>query len=196
MKKLVLFIFFFATLLFVQLSPTAAWTVPTHYEIVESTYYALPTDAQSKLSLDVMKDGADDPDLKFFDFKYHKYPANQVKVDYWLNRGKNDYQNGNYHDASYSFGVASHYISDGCSAPHCEDSASHYLHSIYELKALRLTPQINRSTGNIDNILNSDDLNGKDSWNNWIKKKNYIYIQKDLNRADSATYTAIKECVT
>jgi hypothetical protein len=196
MKKTVLMIFVFATLLFVQLSPTAAWMVPTHYEIVESTYYALPADVQSKLSLDVMKDGVGDPDLKFIDFKYHKYPGNQVKVDYWLNRGKTDYKSGKYHDASYSFGVASHYISDGCSAPHCEDSASHYFHTIYELNALLLTPQINSSKGNIDNILTNDDLNGKVSWNSWIKKKNDLFIQKDLNRADSATYTAIKECVT
>ncbi len=88
MKKTLLMMLFFVSIIFVQLSPAAAWAVPTHYEIVEKTYYALPADVQSKLSLDVMKDGADDPDLKFRDFQYHSYPSNQVKVAYWLEQGQ------------------------------------------------------------------------------------------------------------
>ena len=196
MKKTLLMMLFFVSIIFVQLSPAAAWSVPTHYEIVEKTYYALPADVQSKLSLDVMKDGADDPDLKFMDFQYHSYPANQVKVDYWLNRGNEDYKNGNYHDASYSFGVASHYISDGACAPHCENNASHYYHSIYELKAVLLTPQITHSNGDIDAIQKVDDVDGKDSWESWLVNENDFYIQNDLDRAGNACYIAILGCVS
>ena len=172
MKKALIMVLFFAIVVIIQLSPAAAWSVPTHYEIVETTYHALPTDVQSKLSLEVMMDGADDPDLKFFDYQYHKYPENQPKVDYWLNRGKIDYQNGNYHDASYSFGVATHYIADGCCAPHCVDNASHYDHFSYELNAILLTPKIDYSGGDIDLLMQDDYLDGKESWKSCQKNKN------------------------
>ena len=196
MKKAPLLLLIFATALIVQLSPAAAWSVPTHYEIAEKTYYALTADVQSKLSLGLMIKGAGDPDLKFLDYKYHKYPANQVKVNYWLNRGNIEYKSGNYDDASYSFGVASHYISDGCCAPHCIDNASPFYHFIYELSALLLTPEINKSGGDINLIMKNDYLEGKDSWQSWMNNKNDIYIQNDLNRAVSVSYTAINESIS
>jgi len=186
----------FSMVLFITLSPVAAWSVPTHYEIAATTYYALPADVQSKLSLELMMEGADDPDLKFLDYQYHKYPENQPKVDYWLNRGSIDYKNGNYNDASYSFGVATHYIADGSCAPHCPDNTSHYEHSIYELNALILTPKIDYSGGDIHSIMNNDFIDGKDSWQSWMNNKNCIYIQNDLNRAVSASFTAINESVS
>ena len=196
MKTVLLIFLIFVTVLFVQLSPAAAWSVPTHYEIVEKTYHALPSDVQSKLSLNLMIKGAGDPDLKFLDFQYHKYPENQVKVDYWLNRGDIEYKNGNYDDASYSFGVASHYISDGCCAPHCVNNASPFYHFIYELSALQLTPEINESGGDINLIMKNDYLEGKNSWHSWIKSKNDIYIQNDLDRAVDACYISINESVS
>lgn len=195
MKKTLIMVLFFAIVLITQLSPAAAWSVPTHYEIAATTYYALPTDVQSKLSLLVMMEGADDPDTKFFDYQYHKYPENQPKVDYWLNRGKIDYQNGDYHDASYSFGVATHYIADGCCAPHCTDNASHDDHFIYELNVLLLTPKIVSHCGDIHLMLQNDYLDGKDSWQSWMNNKNDIYIQNDLNRAVSVSYTAVNQNV-
>jgi hypothetical protein len=191
MKKALIMVVFFAGLLILQLSPVAAWSVPTHYDIVEKTYNNLPVDVQSKLNLDVMKDGADDPDLKFLDFQNHRYPANQVKVDYWLNRANSDYKNFNYYDASYSFGVASHYISDGACAPHCEKNASHYYHSVYEIKAVLLSPQIKDLSGDIDSIEKNDREEGKKSWNNWLNNENDFYIQNDLDRAGNACYNAI-----
>jgi hypothetical protein len=197
MKKTLIMMLFFVSFIIVQLSPAAAWSVPTHYEIVEQTYYALPVNVQSKLSLDAMKDGADDPDMKFLDYQFHSYPANQVKVDYWLNRGNKDYKNGNYQDASYSFGIASHYISDGACGPHCENNASHYYHSVYEVKAALLTPQINKqSNEDIDSIEKINDSDGKESWESWLTNKNDFYIQNDLDRAGNACYIAIWKCVS
>ena len=195
MKK-ILIILLFVTVTTLMISPASAWSVPTHYAIAEKTYYALPADVQSKLSLNIMKDGADDPDLKFLDFQYHKYPNNKVKIDYWLNRGKEDYQNGNYNDASYSFGVASHYIADGCCAPHCEDNSSHGYHLLYELKAIILSPQINSSSGNLDALLDNDAIDGKESYDSWINNENDFYIQNDLDRAGNACYTAIMDSVS
>lgn len=178
-----------------QVPSAAAWAVPTHYEIVEKTYHALPSDVQSNLNLKIMRDGSDDPDLKFFDYNLHHYPLNQIKVDYWLNRGKMDYKNGNYEDASYSFGVASHYIADGCCAPHCENQSSRYGHSLYEIKALLLSPNISYNNEGIDSIMEIDEIDGKISWKNWDKNENDFYIQNDLDRAGSATYSAIMDSV-
>ena len=166
--------------------------MPTHYEIVAATYYALPADVQSKLSLELMMDGADDPDLKFFDYQNHKYPENQQKVDYWLNKGNTDYKNGNYQDASYSFGVATHYIADGC----CADNASHFEHCIYELNALLLIPKIDYSYGDIHLIMNNGSVDGNDSWQSWMNNKKNNYIQNDLDHAASASFTAINESVS
>jgi hypothetical protein len=186
----------FTIALFITLSPVAAWSVPTHYEIAATTYYALPSDVQSKLSLELMMEGADDPDLKFFDYQYHKYPENQPKVDYWLNRGSIDYKTGNYQDASYSFGVATHYIADGSCAPHCADDASHYEHCIYELNALLLIPKIYYSYGDIHLIMNNDSIDGNNSWQSWMNNKNNNYIQNDLDHAASASFTAVNESVS
>jgi hypothetical protein len=196
MKKALIMIAFFAIIFIVQLQPAAAWSVPTHYEIVEKTYHALPLEVQSKLSLQRMYEGCEDPDLKFLDYPYHKYPANQANVDYWLNRGKIDYQNGDYNDASYSFGVASHYISDGCCAPHCVNNASHDYHFFYELRALVLEPKINYVDGDIHSIMLNYYEKGKDSWQGWISNKSDFYIQNDLDRSVSASYIAINESVS
>ena len=196
MKKALIIVLFFATVLLTQVSPAAAWSVPTHYEIAETTYNALPTDVQSKLSLGLMMDGADDPDLKFFDYQYHKYPENQPKVDYWLNRGRIDYQNGNYHDASYSFGVATHYIADGCCAPHCADNASKYDHFSYELNAILLTPKIDYPDGDIHLLMKNDYLDGKNCWKSSLKNTNDIYTQHNLNQAVTACYIAVKDNVS
>lgn len=193
-KPFIILLFFFALIL--QVPSVSAWAVPTHYEIVEKTYHALPSNVQSNLNLQIMIGGSDDPDLKFFDYNFHHYPLNQIKADYWLNRGKEDYKNGNYKDASYSFGVASHYISDGCCAPHCDNQTSRYGHSLYEIKALILSPNISYNKENIDNIMETDEINGKISWENWSKNENDFYIQNDLDRAGTATYSAIMESVT
>ncbi len=197
MKKAILMIIFVSVLI-LQLSPVTAWAESTHYEIIEKTYHALPSDVQSKLSLNLMKKGAGDPDLIFHDFQNHQYPANIAKANYWLNKGKLDYEKGNYNDSSYSFGVASHYISDGCCAPHCECGSSHYYHFIYELDAVFLSPQLKNSdhkSEDTNSLLDNDGEFGKLSWEMWVKTKNDTYIQTDLNRAVNACYASISERV-
>ena len=51
MKKILMMALFVVTVITLLISPASAWSVPTHYEIAEKTYYALPVDVQSKLSL-------------------------------------------------------------------------------------------------------------------------------------------------
>ena len=71
-----------------QIQGAHAWSIKNHHEIAESVYHAMPEDVRSKLSLDEMKNGADDPDTVFFDFKYHTYPYTTQKASFWLNQGK------------------------------------------------------------------------------------------------------------
>lgn len=172
-------------------APTAvAWTTVTHDDIVDVVYYSLPTDAQQNLSLEIMRSGSDDPDFKFFDFSYHHYPASYTKVDYWLYRGELAYKNGDYEQASYSFGVASHYVSDSFCAPHCVSATTGY-HTLYEVQATLLTPQLTYKSGNLKTLMANGHLKGQYSWNSWMTNRDPSYVQADLNRAASACYVAI-----
>lgn len=49
--------------------PVSAWAALTIIRLLKRFTTPLPTDAQSKLDLSEMLDGADDPDYKFFDFQ-------------------------------------------------------------------------------------------------------------------------------
>ena len=91
----------------------------------------MPEDVRSKLSLDEMKNGADDPDTVFFDFKYHTYPYHYPEKASFLLKPENRVtsQWATTGDASYCFGVASHYISDGVCGPTHPGGSSRYFHT-------------------------------------------------------------------
>ncbi|MGC9517814.1 MAG: zinc dependent phospholipase C family protein [Methanomicrobiales archaeon] len=189
-KLLILLVFIVLT----QASPATAWSVTTHHDIAREIYYSLPADAQKNLSLDRMIDGSDDPDLKFMDFKYHHYPATTIKADEWLDKGEKHYKNGEYDEASYCFGVASHYISDSFCAPHCvkdEDDVLKINHQIYELRAMLLDPEVSYMEGNIVDRMHKGKSSGEDNWDEWNKSGNNILIQTDLNHAASAAYSEV-----
>jgi Zinc dependent phospholipase C len=197
MKKILCI--FLGILLFsmVQISPAAAWNVMTHYEIMEQMYYSFPIPIQQKLNLGELEDGAAAPDLIFRDYSYHYYPSSFGKVDYWLNKGKYCYAKGDYKDASYCFGVASHYISDSVCAPHCAKSSLYY-HNYYEISAIFLNPHVITltSSGNLDSILTNDKREGKELYNKWMKNKDGNYMQKNLDQAVTDSYSAINNCLT
>jgi hypothetical protein len=205
-------------------SPVEAWSVNTHYDIVDATYYSLPSDVQAKLNLSIMRDASDDPDIKFLDFSFHSYPKSEIKANYWLKRGEESYKLGNYDDASYCFGVASHYISDSYCAPHTEGNASEVYHSLYETEAMFLIPEVTYLNEDLNSILLQGQLEGKENWDIWIKieyinesvnqyknesvnqsinesinhsiNKSMNYIHDNLNKAASASYTSIYDRVT
>jgi hypothetical protein len=196
MKKTLKILFLLIAVSLIPIAPAEAWSATTHHEIAGETYYALPSNVQEKLSLEAMQDGSDDPDVKFFDFQNHHYPASYDKANYWLDKGKDSYNRGNYTYASYCFGVASHYISDSFSAPHCEAGSSNLAHTLYETRAMFLTPQITLSSGNLESSLFEGNLEGKTDWEGWLGNEDDSYIQKDLNNAASASYAAVESCVS
>jgi len=188
-----LIILSFMLVFMVQIEPAAAWAEPNHYEIVYQVYYTLPEDVNENLSLFEMMEGAGDPDLRFLDFQNHHYPQSQVKADYWLNQGRNYYLNQDYSNASYCFGVASHYISDGLCPPHTGGGHTGYLHTKFELEALCLTPHINMSENqSMDELYNNSTAN----WMTWLKTGDRSSIQNSLNNAASESYIQIKKSCT
>jgi hypothetical protein len=145
---------------------------------------------KQNLNLEAMKDGSDDPDFKFFDFKYHHYPDSYGKAQEWLNRGQEYYKNGDYYYASYCYGVASHYITDSFSAPHCA-GASGPNHTLYEAKASLLNPEMIQSNEDLNSAMIEGQSSGRADWNDWLKSKKNSDIQNDMNMATSASYNAI-----
>jgi hypothetical protein len=141
-----------------------------------------------------MKEGSNDPDFKFFDFKYHSYPNSYGKAEEWLNRGQYYYKIGDYNYASYCYGVASHYIADSFSAPHCA-GASGSNHVLYEAKASFLKPEVIQSNEDLNSAMIDGSSSGKADWDDWLKSKNDSDIQNDLNKATSASNNAIRSSI-
>jgi hypothetical protein len=173
-------------------APTSfAWNWNTHSHIVEQVYYSMPPSVQAKISLTAMKDGSNDPDQIFHDFRDHSYPFSYNKAVYYLNLGKSYYKQEKYIQASKDFGIASHYISDTFSAPHCVSGEKYSLHQSYENKGDKLTPHITAVNGNLKTLMYNGYISGKSDWINWEKTKNSYYEQKDINKAASVTFYAI-----
>jgi hypothetical protein len=88
--------------------------------------------------------------------------------------------------------VASHYISDSFSAPHCMLKSGAY-HSLYELQGGLISPHVTVTNGDFKNMMENAKLNGQYSWNSWMMDRNNCYIQSDLDNATTASYLAIKQ---
>ncbi len=191
MKKILLVLIITAGIL-ALIQPVSAWAAPNHYQIAEEVYYSLPTEAQSKLDLSEMLNGADDPDFKFFDFKYHHYPASEEKANSWLEKGKQYYAEGDYKQASYCFGVATHYISDGVCPPHSGGGHSGYEHTKCELEAIILKPSI--SSQNIDSGFEQVKCTqlSENAWEEWENTGDIRQIQQCLNKAAEMSYLGVK----
>lgn len=172
-----------------------AWSWITHSDIVDSVYYGLPVDVQQKLNLNSMRDGSNDPDEKFKDFRYHSYPKSYGKAKNWLDKGKGAYDNGNYNEASYDYGVASHYLADTFSAPHGVSREAYSDHSRYEDQAKKLKPTATYISGDLNSLMQNGYKHGGTSWNEWLQSKNSAIIQNNLNNGASVSLSAIKDSI-
>jgi len=196
MKKPFIMIILTCVAFLAMVQPVSAWAAPNHYEIAKEVYYTLPADAQDKLDLSKMYDGADDPDYKFFDYEYHRYPASEEKINYWLLEGREYYQNGDYKQASYCFGVATHYISDSVCPPHSGGGHSGYEHTRCELQAMLLEPHITDKTGDWDKELAAaNQMSGK-AWDQWLETGDDKDIQQCLNKAADLSYQGVNSAVS
>lgn len=185
--KILLFIGFLSFIM----SPTTAWEWNAHKKIVDEVYVNLPSDVQKNLKpyISVMKEGSTYPDTIPGDKINHGYPGSYPKTNEWLDKGKDAYEKGDYKEAAWCFGVASHYISDTFSAPHCGwiNDKDKYWKIGNELKPKKHDFQYS----NLNNMLQYGKERGKESLNDWNRNEDSAIVQQDLNRGVSATYAAI-----
>jgi hypothetical protein len=113
----------------------SGWNWPTHETIMESAYYQMPYELKYQLNLTLLKEGSIAPDKTFHDNRLHHYPPSHNLTLKWLNSSLNAIKFGNFNNASFAIGVASHYISDSYSAPHYISKEPYKLHSLYENQA-------------------------------------------------------------
>lgn len=173
----------------------SAWSWQTHSDIVDAIYYGLPGEVQKNLDLNVMREASNDPDEFFKDFYYHSYPKSYAKAQNWLSKGKEAYNRGDYRNASYCYGVASHYISDSFSAPHTVSKESSSNHSKYEDQAEKLKPVAKYNSWDLKTRMEEGYNQGKTSWESWLQTKDSNIIQNNLNIGASAALTAIADSI-
>jgi hypothetical protein len=164
-----------------------------HQDVVDAVFNSLPSEIRDNLKLDVMKESSDDPDQIFKDMVKHHYPPSYKEATKWLDKGKASYEQKDYKQASYCFGVASHYITDSFMAPHCVDHEPSNDHHKFEKKMENITPNAQYLDGYLESLMIQGVAQGQKDWKKWQSNKNdESILQEEANMAASATLTAIQ----
>lgn len=192
-KKYFNILLIFTLLVLITVPSAEAWSWKTHSDIVDAVYYGLPPEVQKNLDLKIMENGSNEPDEVFKDFRYHSYPKSYQKAKDWLDKGKAAYGRGDYSQASFDYGVASHYISDTFSAPHGVSKEESSDHTRYEEQAKNLKPVATYISGDLNSMLQNGYTQGGASWNEWLQTKNNAVIQNNLDAGASAALSATKD---
>jgi len=177
MKIIILVLFFI--LIIPQI---LAWNWETHKEIVNKLYYSSPYELQSRLDLDLLQQGSIAPDKDFHDNVLHHFPSTYNKTLYWLNQTEYYISINNYQNASYSFGVATHYISDSFVAPHSITGEDYKLHAKFEKSPIPIKIKCEKNKYNLLEDLEKAALNSKD-WEIWVKNQTTEIPEKELEQA-------------
>ena len=180
--------YLFIIIFFILILQVNAWNSVTHKALATKAYYSLDFDIQNKLNLSYITEGAIAPDLVFHDVVLHHYPPSYYKAIEWLDKAKADYTNNSYNEASYDFGVASHYITDSFVAPHYITKEPSSLHSEFEnIKNYKFKTKCHSDSLDLNYSLSLGRLN-KNDWTPWLLTKNQSISQKDVEQALYALY--------
>ena len=164
-----------------------AWNSNGHRTVVEIAYYSADISLQQKLNLTLLKEGATAPDLVFHDVVKHHYPPSYNLAEKWLKEARYYYYLNDYNQASYSFGVASHYISDSFVAPHYISKEPGSLHSKFErIQDYNINVKCYKQEINLNSSLNEASGNKKD-WLNWTLTYNPEIPRKEFAQAVNLT---------
>jgi len=170
-------------ILLISINITQAWNSKTHQLIVEELYYSIPYELESKLDLELMRNGSTSPDLIFHDQRTHHYPTSYNKTIEWLNKTKEQIKNNDYENASYSFGVVTHYISDSFVGPHYISKEDPKLHTKFEYQIEKISTKCNNSSFDINKTLEKASIDNQQDWYSWLKTKNKEIPEKELDGA-------------
>jgi len=159
--------------IFLLLSPSVvAWDYEGHEIIAEDVYYS--TDMQFKnFNLSRLKEGSIAPDKIFRDQRRHHYPNSFNLALLWLN---------NDSDASFNFGVASHYISDSFASPHYIKGEKYSDHALFEKQARSIYIECRNYGFDLENSLRKGSFNYKD-WKPWLVSKSKSIPENEFNDA-------------
>lgn len=161
--------------------------------IIDSVYNSNRLDKEVKKNLDLesMIKGVN-PDGKFYNFELHQYSLSWSEAKKWLDKAKCHYIQEDYEPASYCFGVASHFITDTLSAPHCTNKELiKEDHSKFVEIARNITPKPVLIEGELDVIIKEGYLREKMTWEEWMKDKKEIKVYASFNKVASVVLTAI-----
>src|SRR3989344_7465702 len=112
-------IVFHLIVLVLFLSPLSfGWSGEVHKQFVQEIYFHIDSAERQLLNLSLLEEGAVAPDRDFHDYNRHHYPPSLNLSLFCLEEAHRAYILHDYNNASYSFGVASHYIDDSFVAPH------------------------------------------------------------------------------
>ncbi len=163
------------------------WNSNYHRSLAETVYYHLDPEIRGNLNLSLIKYGATSPDLVFHDTRFHHYPISYGLAERWLIGAKLNYSLKEYNKASYSFGVASHYISDSFVAPHYVSREPGSLHSEFENINYKFKSKCNANKIDLNQSLYLGSLNQED-WAIWLLSKNKNIPEKEVEEALSVLY--------
>lgn len=182
-------IYTFLILFILLIGNVNAWNSYYHKSLAEKAYYSIDFETQKNLNLTLILKGSTDPDLVFHDVVKHHYPPSYELAVKWLDKAKIGYQNKEYSDASYSFGVASHYIADSFVSPHYISKEPGNLHSEFENidRKYKFKTRCYYSEYNLNQTLYSGSLN-KEDWALWLMNKDENIPKKELEQALTALY--------
>jgi len=171
-----------------------AWNSFYHKSLAEKAYYSMDFETQENLNLTLILKGSTDPDLVFHDVVKHHYPPSYDLAVKWLDKAELSYKNLDYNDASYSFGVASHYISDSFVSPHYISKEPGNLHSEFENidRKYRFKAKCYYEEYDLNQTLYQGSLN-KEDWASWLMNKDSEIPKKELEQALTALYPVAQD---
>ncbi len=169
-------------ILLILLPAANAWSWDTHQNIIEYVYLALPVEAQMKLDITKLKEGAVMPDKIFKDHRMHHYPESLEEARKWLN---------NDTDLSLNIGIASHYITDSFAAPHNIFGEDYNKHAQFENQVDKYYPNV--ECGNYGFKLENLKIATKNSqdWNLWLKTKDKNIPRREVDEAAKFLFSIV-----
>lgn len=175
------------TLLFIIVF-LVGWKGTVHISAVDSIYYSMPPSLKEKINLSLMETASIAPDRVYKDFASHKYPYSYNKTRLLLEQAKRSYKNQDFNNASYSFGLASHYMLDSFDAPHYIVKETSKMHNEFESVSLNAFVDCK----NYDLPLSSMNYreSGKKDWTAWLETKNSSIQERELEAAMKLLYSS------
>lgn len=184
-----------ALIAFLSITPlTLAWDWQTHPRIAQKSVEALPLEVQNKINMTLVHQGSIDPDSVFHDNVHHHYPPAYDKATHWLNITKIAWKKEDYNNASYAFGVASHYISDSFATPHYIAKEPSWLHSKYEKQPNQFEIQTACSNKKINIKERLEQESNKEYlWSVWLEEYDPSIPQGQVEKATELMYSVALE---